>query len=119
MLEIKLDWPDTRLMPNRKNGKHWAATHVAIAQARDGAYRAARHAMAGKVFAIDGRTPMRVTFVAPDRRSRDLDNLLAACKPHVDGIAQALGIDDKYFRPITVDDGFDQFRRGYVLVEIG
>ena len=41
--------------------------------------------------------------MAPDRRHRDLDNLLAASKPIIDGMAQALGVDDSRFKPILVD----------------
>lgn len=35
-----------------------------------------------------------VTFSLPDRRSRDLDNLIASCKPLLDGIVQAGVITD-------------------------
>lgn len=119
MLTIKLDWPDASLMPNRKNGRHWAGTQPAKVRARQEGYFATKQAMAGRVFAIDGRVPLRVTFVSPDKRDRDLDNLLSSLKHGLDGIAQALGIDDKHFRPITIDDGLDQFKRGFVLVEVG
>jgi Holliday junction resolvase RusA-like endonuclease len=34
------------------------------------------------------------TFHPPDRRRRDLDNLLASCKPMIDGIADTIGRDD-------------------------
>jgi crossover junction endodeoxyribonuclease RusA len=33
-------------------------------------------------------------FHAPDKRRRDLDNLLASMKPHLDGLALAVGVDD-------------------------
>jgi crossover junction endodeoxyribonuclease RusA len=36
-------------------------------------------------------------------RHRDLDNCLAAAKPQIDGIADALGVNDRRFRPILVD----------------
>jgi len=28
-LTIRLPWPDTSLMANRKNGKHWLSSHAA------------------------------------------------------------------------------------------
>ncbi|SOE49110.1 hypothetical protein ODI_R1848 [Orrella dioscoreae] len=59
-----------------------------------------------------------LTFVAPDRRRRDIDNLLACMKSQMDGIAIALGVDDSQFRPITLDDGLDTARRGFVRVDI-
>lgn len=38
-----------------------------------------------------------LTFYPPDRRSRDDDNLIASFKAGRDGLALALGIDDKRF----------------------
>ena len=68
---------------------------------------------------ITKRVQLKVTFVAPDNRSRDLDNLLACIKPQLDGVASALGIDDKLFRPIVLDDAVDVKREGFLIVEIG
>lgn len=118
-IEIKLDWPDASLMPNRKNGRHWGGTQGAKVRARQEGYFATKQAMAGRVFAIDGSVPLRVTFVSPDKRDRDLDNLLASLKHGLDGIAKALGVNDAAFRPITIDSTVDQFKRGFVLVEVG
>lgn len=47
--------------------------------------------------------PLRITFVQPDMRHRDVDNMLASCKAALDGFALALGVDDKVFRPLTLD----------------
>lgn len=51
--------------------------------------------------------PIAVTllFTPPDNRRRDLDNCLAACKAMLDGISDAIGVDDRYFHPITIDWG--------------
>lgn len=35
-----------------------------------------------------------VTFIDPDRRARDRDNLLSGCKPVVDSVADAKGVND-------------------------
>jgi crossover junction endodeoxyribonuclease RusA len=40
---------------------------------------------------------LALEFVPPDRRSRDDDNLVAAFKSGRDGIAEALGVDDRLF----------------------
>ena len=45
----------------------------------------------------DGSIGYRCTFFPPDRRARDEDNLIASLKSSLDGIAQALRIDDKCF----------------------
>ena len=39
-----------------------------------------------------------ITFYAPDKRHRDDDNLVAQFKNGRDGVADALGINDKRFR---------------------
>ena len=46
---------------------------------------------------------MKITFFTPDNRKRDLDNLLAAMKPALDGMARAIGVDDALFRPLLID----------------
>jgi crossover junction endodeoxyribonuclease RusA len=46
-----------------------------------------------------------ILFNPPDKRRRDLDNCLAACKALLDGISQKIKIDDRYFHPITIDWG--------------
>jgi len=96
MIEIPLPWPDRRLSPNAR--LHWAALARAKREARNVAIVATwRHAR-GQSLSGDG--PLRVTlrFLPPDRRARDWDNLLASMKAGLDGIAQALGVDDKRFR---------------------
>lgn len=35
-----------------------------------------------------------ITFIPPDRRPRDLDNMLASIKSGLDGIADVIGVDD-------------------------
>lgn len=39
-----------------------------------------------------------ITFYPPNARSRDDDNLIAAFKNARDGIADAIGVDDKHFK---------------------
>ena len=65
-----------------------------------------------------GTLPLTVTFCAPDKRRRDLDNLLAGLKADFDGVSQALGVDDQLFEPITLKRG-PTGRPGKVVLEIG
>jgi len=37
---------------------------------------------------------LTITFQAKDRRRRDLDNLVAACKPWIDGLVGEVIVDD-------------------------
>lgn len=47
--------------------------------------------------------PLKIVFVMPHAKC-DLDNLLASFKAGIDGMADALGVNDRRFRPIIVND---------------
>lgn len=114
---IRLPFPPASLFPNQKHGKHWSSTNEVKAMAREGAVEATKQAMSG--FKDDGKAiPMSIVFVAPDKRNRDLDNCLAAAKPQIDGIADALGVNDKRFRPILLNY-IEGDKPGAMLVAIG
>lgn len=118
-LTITLPWPDPALFPNAKGGKHWASFQAQKVRARQDGYFAAKQALGAHTITLSERTPVKATFVFPDRRNRDIEGCIGAIKHHIDGIAQALGIDDKLFRPWTLDDGLDTKKQGFVIVEIG
>ena len=40
------------------------------------------------------RVNARITFFPPDRRRRDMDNMLAAIKAGIDAVASHVGVDD-------------------------
>ncbi len=117
-MRVELPWPDPKLAPNRRNGKHWTATHAAkgkrLADARALTLAAMRQA---DYIPPKGTLALVLTFCAPDRRRRDLDNLLAALKADFDGVAQALGVDDQLFEPLTLRRG-DPVKGGRVVLEV-
>lgn len=119
MITITLPWPDSALFPNRKGGKHWATYQRAKATARMDGYLAAKQAVGRDPLFLTSRTPVSIVFHAPDRRRRDIDGMHGAIKNAMDGIAQALGVDDSIFRPVLIDDTIDPAKRGFVTVEIG
>ena len=123
---IRLPFPDPALFPNRANGKHWTATRALKDKARADAYLLAKNAAGVDLARIRGICDergfyrMRLTFMTPDRRRRDLDGMLGACKHAIDGIAAAIGVDDSMFRPVVLDWDVSPFKSaGSVLVEIG
>lgn len=118
-LTITLPWVDSRLLPNRKNGKHWGTTQAAKVRARQDGHMATLSALSRNKILLSKTVPLKLTFAMPDNRHRDLDNLLASQKHALDGIAQALGVDDKCFRPITIDVARDSKKQGFVIVEVG
>ena len=112
---ITVPWPDKRLSPNAR--LHW--------RQRVGPKQAARIAAGWAVVAArvhsgglppEGPIAITITFYAPDRRRRDMDNLIASMKAAQDGIADALGVDDHRFEP-TYRMG-EPCKRGRVEVQL-
>lgn len=91
--ELTLPWPNPRLSPNSR--KHWRR----VAEVKQAAKREAwALALQSRLTAPAGRPTVAMLFYPPDRRRRDLDNCIASMKPALDGIAQAIGVDDSTFR---------------------
>lgn len=89
-VSLFLPWPDKKLSPNAR--VHWAALAKAKKRARTDAYYLALEA--GYLEQDAESVKVKYTFFPPDRRERDLDNLVASIKAAQDGIADAIGIDD-------------------------
>lgn len=116
---VTLPWPDPSLSPNRKNGNHWGSVNKAKGKRLVDARALTLQAMAKTGYIPpSGLVPLVLTFVAPDKRRRDLDNLLASMKADMDGLSQALGIDDQMFEPITLRRERGK-KQGCVRVEVG
>ena len=95
---IVLPWPPKELSPN---GRVHRLKKAAVAKKyREACFWITKES---KVKISDKRVPISIIFYEPDRRSRDLDNMLAAIKSGIDGMADALGVNDKIFRPLTID----------------
>jgi crossover junction endodeoxyribonuclease RusA len=121
MLTITLPFPSSDLMPNRRLGKHWGQTNAVKVRAFEDAYVLANEAIkgyGGPWHPTNGRVPVTLTFCAPDKRHRDLDNLLAASKSALDGVAAALLMDDREFEPVTIRRG-EVAKPGALVVHIG
>lgn len=94
---IQLSWPAKALSPNYRSRSHWPKTNATAAAVKE-AYWATKAAMGPGSFKHHGeRLRFLITAYPPTRAARDDDNMTASCKPLRDGIARALGIDDKYF----------------------
>ena len=116
-LRVILPWPPRALSPNCR------PPHLSVLAKAKRAYRAACHveAMAAGwrkgAFAPTDRLHVRLTFVLPDRRRRDMDNMIAAMKSGLDGLADALGVDDNRW---TLTCAIDEANiGGMVRVEVG
>ena len=114
---IRLPFPAAELFPNKKNGRHWSVTHKAKTKQKEDAFWLTEQA-AGEWEDKGGYIPLSLLYLTPDRRHRDCDNLLAASKAMLDGIAIALAIDDKRFKPILIDWA-EGPKEGALVVAIG
>lgn len=103
MIEIELPWPDMRkLSPNSR--PHWAVKHQAAKEANSIGYWEAYKAWdTDKKFA--DRIVARYTFYPPDKRRRDLDNVLGCLKHATDGVFVAIGADDSSIQQTIVEWG--------------
>lgn len=92
-MNVILPWPPADLSPNARG--HWSK----LARAKK-AYRAecAWQAIAQGAQRLDAeKLHLTITFVPPNRRAFDLDNMLARMKSGLDGLADVLGVDDKHW----------------------
>lgn len=112
MTTILLPWPSRDLSPNSR--VHWSKKAKAAKAARMYAFV---RTLESKAMAGDGKVTLAVEFVKPSRRRMDLDNMLASIKPMIDGIAQALGVDDSRFRYL-LDVADEPIKGGVVRVTI-
>lgn len=113
MAVIVLPWIDRRLSPNART--HWAVKAKAAKACREFAFYATKKS--GIRIDWDGDIHLWIDFYPPDKRNRDDDNLLSAFKAYRDGIADALGVDDKRFRsrPFVRDE---VKKGGQIIVKI-
>lgn len=94
-MKITLPFPPAILNPNKR--VHWAARAKAVK-----AYRHACWALTKQQGTLSGPMhppiSLQITFHPPDNRRRDKSNVEAAFKAGQDGIADAIGVDDFYFK---------------------
>jgi len=128
MTELTLPWPPKELSPNARG--HWSKRAEAAKAYKQVCWVMAMEAglelpvvmatssMADIAFGKPPSPPryhLWIDFYPPDRRSRDDDNMIASFKAGRDGLALALGIDDKRF--VTHPFVSDQIG-GFVKVRI-
>lgn len=111
--ELILPFPDSRLSPNRRTDHRWLTNVRQLA--RSTGYYLAKDAG----LSVPDKTPLHLflTFCPPDHRKRDLDNLLSSSKNILDGIFQALGVDDSNVHLTTLGMG-KSVQGGQTIVRI-
>lgn len=105
---LELDWPPSILSPN--NRAHWARKVKIKSHFRFSCFVLAKLQPDPGFRHTEGNLPIKIIFHPPTKRAYDIDNLLASMKSGLDGVSDAWGINDRRFRPITVD--FGDIRKG-------
>jgi crossover junction endodeoxyribonuclease RusA len=101
-MKVTLPWPPSVLSPNAR--VHWTKKSKAAKSYKTACWALTKEARL--VAPANGPIDLDIEFVPPDRRHRDLDNMLASIKHGLDGVALALGVNDRRFRlRLSVSEG--------------
>ena len=93
---VVLPWPPKALNPNGR--LHWAKTARAKKSYREACYYTARAAgLSAASFSPAPKLALELVVYPPDKRLRDVDNIVASLKAGLDGLADALGVNDHRF----------------------
>lgn len=112
-MNLVIKWPPAELNPNSRT--HWSTKGRIAAAYRQYCYDVAKQQPAMEI-APGLDIVVRTTFSPPDRRNRDVDNMLASFKSGLDGIAEALGVNDSRFR-IHIEKDLP-IKHGMIQVEV-
>lgn len=111
MIRVELPWPANPLHPNAR--PHRMEKARATKKAREEACMVARPKVRGLTA---DRLRVAITFRPPSRRG-DADNMLAACKAYLDGIADATGVNDRCF-DIDMPVRGEPVKGGAIIIEM-
>lgn len=120
MFTVSLPWPDSRLYAGNSRIHFRLRAELARGARHDGRMLAAE-ALGGRLgpFQMDDSLRATFTFSAPDARRRDLVNCADACKSYVDGIFDALGVNDSQIRRVLLEWSAPMPNRGgQVVIEL-
>ena len=94
-MKVVLPWPSPALNPNTR--AHWSKLAKAKKSYRRIAWALACEAGMNGAFHQDEKLVLEVSFYQPDRHQRDKDNMIASMKSAIDGLSDALGVNDRNF----------------------
>jgi crossover junction endodeoxyribonuclease RusA len=92
---INLPWFPKQLSPNAR--EHWATIAEHKKRYREACWLLTKEAVGNPTIPEAGELNVRIDFYPPSNRKYDVDNLLASIKAGLDGVAQALRVDDSRF----------------------
>lgn len=116
-MNIQLPFPAKILWPNGRG--HHMAVHREFQKHKTWAYLAVRSVLPpGFHPALEKRVSWSATFYPKTAHAIDDDNARASLKAYQDGIALALGVDDKLFNAPTIHFA-EPCKPGKVVIVIG
>lgn len=118
MIRVDLPYPNKLLWPNGPRGNHFAVSKQKKSH-RAWAHNASMAAPGWQSFA-SASGPFQVNIIVSRKASGvypDQDNVVAAAKAYLDGIADRLGVNDRLFAAPTVE--FAPHITGRFVIEIG
>lgn len=95
-IRVVFEWPKREVHQNYRP-PHWAVKARAVKAARSEAERCCEKQGVPRLHGEES-VEMRVEFYPKDRRGRDVQNVIGACKALLDGVSDWIGVDDKRFR---------------------
>ena len=96
-ITITLPWPSPKLTPNFKRRNHWSKYRKTAKAYRNTCFALTKEVLGRQRFAT--LDLIEIEFFPPDLRGRDDDGMIGQFKNGRDGVAEAIGIDDKHWRP--------------------
>jgi crossover junction endodeoxyribonuclease RusA len=115
VITVSLPWPPSALRPNASSPGAWRRKQTA-AKAYKADCTILCRAAGLRPVSID-KAHLTLRFCPPDRRRRDLDNMLASAKQAIDAVSESIGLDDYHFG-YTILRG-ESVRGGAVEITIG
>lgn len=109
---ITLPWPAEELWANRR--PHWSARHRETVKHRRWAKDAAKAARVPQA----PRARLAFAFHPPPRSRPDLQNMPATMKAYIDGIADAMGCDDRHFIPVWPEAFATRVKLGQIIITV-
>lgn len=115
MIQFELPWPPSVLRPNAARRRHWAQNGTAAALYKSLCAMELRAQGAEKLDVP--RVAVILQFCPPRGGRMDRSGTLAAFKAGEDALADAIGVDDDDFEPITLCRG-PVVKGGKVLITL-
>lgn len=111
---IRLPWPSKRTSPNAKGQGKWRAKSQAAKAYKETCQKACWEQKIKRVPFKSAE--VHITIYMPDKRKRDLDNVLASIKQGLDAIAEATGVDDSDWLVLALYRGGTVIKGGQIAV---